>query len=121
MQYLSDEWILEANKAVQEEQPLDADLVAGYRLDSGFSYAIRFGPDRVSISRDCSQATITFVTTEATATKIALGERSAQRAFLDGELSVEGDINALLGHAKQLTAIQDRLGSLRIRTTFNTD
>lgn len=121
MKYLSDEWILEANKAIQNEQPLDADLVAGYRVGRDLTYAIRFGPDQVCVTKDCSDATITFVTSAAVASKIARGQQSAQRAFLDGELAVEGDVNALLGHAKRLTTIQDRLGELRARTTFTTD
>ncbi|MEM7142165.1 MAG: SCP2 sterol-binding domain-containing protein [Actinomycetota bacterium] len=48
---------------------------------------------------------VTITVAATTATEIARGERSAQRAFLDGDLRIGGDVDALLRHRDVLSAL----------------
>ena len=131
MLYLDDEWIAAAGRAVEGMAPTSVSLVVGYAIsppgtdprtdpDSSVasSYSIQYGPGPVSASRGIADADLVFATTAQLAAEIARGERSAQRAFLDGELRVTGDINLLLGHEDKLAAVDDLLADLRRSTVF---
>ncbi len=127
MLYLDDEWITAAGRAVAGIPPTTSALVVGYsispadsQVDSSTtsSYSIRFGPGPVNLSRGTADADLIFTTTAKLAAEIARGERSAQRAFLDGELRVTGDVNLLLGHGDSLAAVDDVLADLRRSTIF---
>ncbi len=129
--YLDDEWIAAAGRAVAGMTPTTSALVVGYAIsqpgsDPGAkpassmtsSYSIRYGPGPVSVSQGVADADLVFTTTAQLAAEIACGERSAQRAFLDGELRVVGDVNLLLGHGDELAAVDDLLADLRRSTVF---
>ncbi len=128
--YLDDEWIAAAGRAVAGMTPTSVPLVVGYAISppgsdpgskpdsSTTSYSIQFGPDPVNLSRGTADADLIFTTTAQLAAEIARGERSAQRAFLDGELRVTGDVNLLLGHGDSLAAVDDVLADLRHSTVF---
>lgn len=120
MDYLSPEWIRAANTAVADLKPLEQLLVVGYKTEDGptSSYSIQFGPDKVAVRPGTDGCHVTFVTSGALAAEIARGERSAQRAFLDGLVQVEGDVNVLLGYGRELASVQDCLADLRGLTTF---
>ncbi len=135
MRYLDDEWMMAAGEALADMDPVAANLVAGFQvltddLDSltssalpglssqSVSYSIRLGPGPVALEPGIDEANLVFLAGKRLASEIALGKRSAQRAFLDGELRVEGDVNLLLGYSKEFAEIGDRLAELRRRTTF---
>ncbi len=132
MRYFDDEWIAAAGRAVAGMTATTSALVVGYaisptgtdpgaELDSSTisSYSIRYGPGPVSVSRGVTDADLVFATTAQLAAEIARGERSAQRAFLDGELRVVGDVNLLLGHGDKIAAVDDLLADVRRSTVFS--
>lgn len=119
MQYLSDQWILAADEAVKHLAPLPTSLVAGYVVDGAQPYSVYLGSDTVSVRSGVQDANITFCCDWDLACDIALGRRSAQRAFLDGELRIKGDVNLLLGHAKAFGVLQDCLAPLRADTNYS--
>lgn len=118
MLYLSEQWISAADEAVAGLPPLPASLVAGYDVSGASPYSVRLGPDAVSVQPGTEGADVTFMCDWDLACSIAQGERSAQRAFLDGELKIAGDVNRLLGNAGAFAALQDCLSSLRAETTY---
>ncbi len=119
--YLHQAWIEAAAEAVSGMSPIPQGLTVGYRTMSSpaSSYSIQFGPDLVMVRQGSENCDVTFVTSGPLAAEIARGERSAQRAFLDGLIRVEGDVNVLLGHGPKLEAVQDLLSELRADTIFD--
>lgn len=122
MAFLSEPWLVAADRALSAMAPLPVELVVGYVVTGGpqgeRSYHVRFGPERVAVAAGRDSAVVTLVQSWATAVAVARGERSAQRAFLDGDIRIEGDVQALLGHQTRLGAVEDHLGELRSRTSF---
>lgn len=57
------------------------------------------------------EATITLSSSLEIATAIHAGELSAQRAFLDGDLQIGGDISALISHRSALAEMADLLAA----------
>lgn len=119
MRYLSEQWRAAANTAVSELTPLPISLVAGYVVTGADPYSICLGPDAVSIQQGLAGADVTFACDWDLACAVATGKRSAQRAFLDGDLTVEGNVNVLLGNTGAFAAIEDCLAPLRAKATYN--
>lgn len=121
MQYLSDEWLAAADAAVQDLEPAPAPFAVSYVVTDGpdgqRAYTVDLGSKRVQVVIGVS-ADVTLRLSWETAVAIARSERSAQRAFLDGDIRIEGDAQALLGHRDELLAVEERLASLRAETTF---
>ena len=121
MHYLGDEWIDAAEAAVADLAPSTYAFAIGYTVTDGplgeRSYTLRLGPDRVSI-RSGSDAPVTLRMTWPVAVAIAKGELSAQRAFLDGNMRIDGDAQALLGASDDLLAVDQRLAAVRAKTRF---
>ena len=122
LRYLSDEWLAEADAALAGLAPLPRPLTVGFVVTGGpdgdRSYRIRLGPEQVRLWSGREDAPVALVQAWSTARAIAQGERSAQRAFLDGDIRIDGDVTALLGHQQALAGIEDRLADLRSRTSF---
>lgn len=121
MQYLGDEWIEAADAAVADLEPSVDAFTVGYTVTDGpdgeRSYTLRLGPDTVSM-RSGSDAPVTLRMTWPVAVAIAKGELSAQRAFLDGNMRIDGDVQALLGSSDGLLAVDERLEVVRSMTQF---
>lgn len=123
MRYLTDEWLRAATDAVRTVDPLPEDVTIGFVVSADHAgdestYALDLGPGPVRYHRDAERAGLTLHLQHSTAVAIATGALSAQRAFLDGELTVGGDMRLLLGHASQLASIDDHLRALRAATEF---
>jgi hypothetical protein len=142
--YLSDEWLDEADRAVADLTPLPDPVLVGIRVVGERAtrhYSLVLGPDRVAVrrpdgddgdegdtagdtadesdegsSRSTRSVRLTMPLTVAAA--VAQGRVGAQRAFLDGQIQLGGDTTVLLGYQQQLSDIDDRLASLRARTRF---
>lgn len=56
-----------------------------------------------------SAPAITVATSRETAAAIHAGEKSAQRAFLDGDLRIGGDLNLLIQHRRVLDDVAEQL------------
>lgn len=123
MRYLSDDWLEAANVAIRSMEPLADKVVVSFKIldtDSAEeSYVLELGPGPVRFHRDTSNAELTLTMERSVAVAIALGQSSAQRAFLDGDLRVGGDVRILLGNSKALGMAGDHLGDLRAATDFS--
>jgi putative sterol carrier protein len=61
---------------------------------------------------------VTLTEDRSTAVAVARGERSAQEAFMDGEVRVGGDIGELLAAQAALARLGDVFASVRADTDF---
>lgn len=129
--YLSDEWLDEADRAVADLPALPDPVSVGIRVMGERAtrrYSLVLGPDRVAVRRPTdgggddgpgrSTDSVRLTMPLAVAAAVAQGRVGAQRAFLDGQIQLGGDTTVLLGYQQQLSAIDDRLASLRARTRF---
>ena len=123
MRYLSDSWLHAADQALQGLEPLPVSLVVGYLVEGGPDgdrrYSVRFGPESVGIISGTDAADVVLQLDWNLAVGVALGQDSAQRAFLDGGLRLAGDVNLLLVHTAALASFDDRLATLRATTDYD--
>lgn len=119
MRYLSDEWINEADAAVRRLSPTDEPFSVTYTVTAGpegdRTYTLDLGAPSVQPGGD---AAVGLRMTWAVAKAIALGELSAQRAFLEGDMQITGDAQALVGNTEGMTAVDGALAELRAATTY---
>jgi putative sterol carrier protein len=127
VQYLSDEWMQEAGRALAGSQELSAategaDLAIRYDVKGApggkRSYVLRARDGSVSLEPGDAEATVGFELDYDTAAAIARGELSAQAAFMQGTLKLTGDVTVLIRHHQLLDGLGDALGELRARTEY---
>ncbi len=127
IQYLSEEWLAEADAAMSGLTPVDSQLAVTMVINGGpigqYSYQIVLGPDRVGFrpttgTPDPQADHVSMTMDWNVAVGVAQGRIGAQRAFLDGDIQLGGDATRLLGHQDALAAVDDRLASLRAKTEF---
>jgi hypothetical protein len=128
--YLSPAWLEAVDRAVQADGAL-RDATAGVHLvvqhvvrggagpegDVCFHVAIDDGSVRVRPG-PASSPSVTLTEDRSTAVAVARGERSAQEAFMDGEVRVGGDIGELLAAQAALARLGDVFASVRADTDF---
>lgn len=79
--------------------------------------AVRSGPSSAGhLGSGTDRPTIRFSQDLETATEIAAGRGSAQRAFMTGRLRVGGDLSVLLARGDLLAELDDVFGAVRART-----
>lgn len=130
--FLSPEWLAELDRAVRSHPGL-ADLTAEVRLvieqrvtspgaDGALTYhlVLDHGAGYVQAG-PADDPTVTFSQDERVARSIAMGEESAQRAFMNGDLRVGGDLQALLGGQAVLHSLGDVFATVRGTTDFGSD
>lgn len=82
------------------------------------SYWMAVGAEGVSVHIGAAESpTVTFELLEALAAEIHAGDRSALNAFLDGELTLTGDVGALTRASKALGG-NDPFSEVRVRTRY---
>ena len=121
MKYLSETWLDRAAAAIADVEPVDEAFSIGYIVTGGpdgdRAHTLHLGPDLVTF-RPGADAPVTLEMTWSIACAIARGELSAQRAFLDGDMRIGGDAQALVGTTDSLAAVDQRLAQLRTTTTY---
>ena len=122
MEYLSDEWIQEADAALR---------ASGLRAPDGEQFAVEqrvgqvvfhlvFDSDGASVRTGAAaDPAVVFCQSRDTAVAIAQGEQSAEEAVLNGEITFEGDPMALLSHRRLLTRAEDVFADVRSRTVWD--
>ena len=119
VRYLSDEWIDKANEAVGGIEPSAEPFAMTYTVTDGpdgeRAYTLDLGVPSITLG---ASAPVGLRMSWAIAKAIALGEMSAQRAFLDGNMRIEGDAQALVGNTDAMTAVDVALAPLRATTTY---
>lgn len=124
VRYLSPAWLAAADEAARQlTVPPDADLVVEHHVtgdpDGEVVYHVRVAEGEVRFVVGPAPASpVRFTVDVATATAIATGRLSAQRAFMDGHLRVGGDTATLLRHREVLDGLDDVLAELRELTEF---
>jgi hypothetical protein len=126
--FLSPAWIDALHEAASSSSALAA---AAEGLDLSVEQTVRGGPDGDVryhvVFRDGSvavrpgplpTATVRFAQDLETASAIAGGRGSAQRAFMTGRLRVGGDLRVLLDHGDLLAQLDDAFAEVRAQTTF---
>lgn len=129
LSFLSDAWIAALHDAAAGDEALarsTADLGLCIEQcvtdgpDGEFRYHVRFDHGEVSVSAGpADDPDIRFTTDRETATAIAAGRRSAQRAFMTGDLRIGGDLRAVLDHGEALAGLDDAFGPVRARTDLS--
>jgi hypothetical protein len=134
--FLSDEWIDEMDRAagsasgprapagalviqhVVTDLPLEvAEALAIGDHERAYHLVVTPTTAKVAPGR-CAEATVTFTATYATAASIASGARSAQAAFMAGELRLGGAVDQLLVHHGPLGTTDDVFAQLRASTEY---
>ncbi|MGY6502825.1 MAG: SCP2 sterol-binding domain-containing protein [Acidimicrobiales bacterium] len=129
--FLSDEWIDQmhdaavASAALTAAAPSDAPLVvqhvvsAGSDDDPSGAFHLVVASDGAAVVRGTSpDATVTFTQTYRTAADIAAGRRSAQAAFMAGELRIGGQVDRLMADHALLTGLDEVFAAVRARTEY---
>lgn len=125
LRYLGDDWLAAADASLANLSPLEGEVRIGFHVSEGvasttktWAHVLVLGPDRVGTERGLDGAAVTLHLDWDVAVSINQGNVSAQRAFLDGRIVLDGDPGVLLGHQAALAAIEDRLSDLRARTAY---
>lgn len=122
MEYLTEAWLKAATDALDQTPAGDMALRVGYDITEGpagaRSYTLVIEPERLTFVPGLVEPDATLRLSYDLAASIARNQTSAQRAFLDGDIRLAGNVTALLGSAPVLAAIDDQLAPLREATTF---
>lgn len=82
--------------------------------DTEICWALRFDDGTASLTTGrVDDATVSFSCARDTADAIHSGVRSAQAAFIAGDLRIGGDVSALMKHASLFADLDDVLATLR--------
>ena len=121
-EYLSPDWFaaaagLVAGSAVLAERSRGVHLVIAQIVHDGdaeICWALRLDDGTASLTTGrADDATVSFSCARDTADAIHSGERSAQAAFIAGDLRIGGDVSALMKHASLFADLDDVLATLR--------
>ena len=127
MQYLSDEWMAAAGRALAASDTLaqlDAPRVSlRFEVtgapDGKRSYTVRLGDGAAELEPGTDgEADASFTLDYPTAVEVARGALAAQVAFMQGRLKLGGDINVLIRRGSELRSIDDALVAVRADTEF---
>jgi putative sterol carrier protein len=125
--FLSDEWIAALDAAATAAQDVPdapgddievAQVVEHPDGEVAYRFCLEGGRLRIRPGRG-DRPTVTLRQDLATATDIARGERSAQQAFMAGEIRIGGDLDALIEAQGALTAYDAALEPVRSATTYD--
>lgn len=117
--FLTDQWVdaLDAAAAPLEVSG-ELELCIEHVVES-FVYHVSYGGGRVRYRAGAAtDSTVRLVADRETATAIARGELSAQRAFMNGRLAIEGDTLALANAQPALRSIGDAFAVVRSSTEW---
>jgi putative sterol carrier protein len=125
--FLSEEWVAALHDAAADDDALRAltaslSLTVEQEVTGGPSGDVRYhvviDHGRVAvIPGPADEPTVRFSQDHETASSIALGHGSAQRAFMTGRLRVGGDLRMLLAHREVLAQLHDVFATVRASAT----
>lgn len=127
MRYLSDAWLAAAADALAATsnalpRPVEISIqqVVTDSPDGDRTYAVAMSGTSVALVPGGVEAPdVTFTQDWETARGIALGQLSAQTAFMAGRMKIGGNTNLLVEHHDLLAEVDDLLADLRSQTTFD--
>jgi hypothetical protein len=126
VEYLSDEWltaVASAARRVTVDPPSSEKLVVQTVItDVGgpeFAYHLELAGSTLDVQPGRSDsATVTFTQTRDTARAVASGDRSAQEAFMAGDIRVGGDVTALIQRRDSFRAFDEVMTGVAADTEF---
>jgi hypothetical protein len=120
LRFLSDAWIQALDDRASDLEVVEPLGLSVEHVIDDVVYHVAFQDGGVRFVRGpAPSATVRLVTTRAHAAAIARGETSAQRVFMNGELSVEGDSHALVRALPVLREIDDVFADVRAMTDWS--
>jgi putative sterol carrier protein len=127
-QYLSEEWLDQAAAALAADPAMAAataevDLSIRYEVTGSPTgktvYGIRMNHGSTLLEPGpAKDAQVSFAMDYDTAAAIAQGELSAQAAFMQGRLKLDGDVSVLIRQHSAIDGFSDALAPLREATTY---
>ncbi|MYI31242.1 MAG: hypothetical protein F4119_07825 [Acidimicrobiia bacterium] len=123
LEYLSDEWIQEADAALRVSglHSFDGEqFIVEQRVGEVVFHMVFDGNGAKVCSGSAADPTVVFCQGRDTAVAIATGDLSAEEAVLNGGVTFEGDPMALLSYHRLLMRAEDVFADVRARTVFGT-
>ncbi|MCY3578229.1 MAG: SCP2 sterol-binding domain-containing protein [bacterium] len=123
LEYLSEEWIEEADAALRASGLCtpEGDAFAVEQRVGEVVFHMVFDSDGASVRTGAAaNPAVVFCQSRDTAVAIAQGELSAEEAVLNGEITFEGNPMALLSHRRLLARAEDVFADVRARTDWDT-
>jgi hypothetical protein len=129
VEYLSDEWLAaldSAARAVTVDPPATGTIVVQTVVTDpagrAVTYHLTLDDCAIGVQPGTSEApTVTFTQSRETAAAVASGRRSAQEAFMAGDIRVGGDVTALIEQRDALRAFDEVMAGVLGDTEFPTE
>ena len=129
LDFLSDEWIDALDAAARKRSGAGADdplapvslVIEQHLTDDDRRWRLTVDQGDLRVTRPSTtdgEADVHLHCTAPVARAIAAGTRPALEAFVSGELTIGGDIGALLEHRTALEALGDLFATVADRTRF---
>ena len=126
MEYLSDEWLAALDSAARTVtvDPPAADTIVVQTVVTdppgpAIAYHLTLADRSIGVQAGASDApTVTFTQSRETAAAVASGRRSAQEAFMAGDIRVGGDVTALIQQREAFRAFDEVMAGVLVETEF---
>ena len=111
VEFLSDDWFAAANKALQDLDIGDAQLIVAHVLENK-SHHLALSDGQAKLGPGTNEPDVTLSQSSETAVAVREGSLSALTAIQQGLITVEGDVGRLLLAAEALAAVDEALSHL---------
>jgi hypothetical protein len=126
VEYLSDEWLAaldSAARSVTVDPPAAETIVVQTVVvdpeGPAVAYHLTLADRSIGVQAGSSDVpTVTFTQSRETATAVASGRRSAQEAFMAGDIRVGGDVTALIQQREAFRAFDEVMAGMLVETDF---
>ena len=111
VEFLSDDWFAAANKALQDLDIGDVELVVAH-VSENKSHHLALSDGRAKLGSGTNEADVTLSQSLEVASAVREGSLSALTAIQQGLITVEGDVGRLISAAEALAAVDEVLSHL---------
>ena len=111
VEFLTDDWFAAANKALQDLDIGDAQLVVAH-VSGNKSHHLALSDGQAKVGRGTNEADVTLSQSSEVAVAVREGSLSALTAIQQGLITVEGDVGRLISAAEALAAVDETLSHL---------
>jgi hypothetical protein len=111
VEFLTDDWFVAANKALQDLDIGDAQLIVAH-VSGDKSHHLALSNGRAKIGPGLNEADVTLSQSSEVAIAVREGSLSALTAIQQGLITVEGDVGRLISAAEALAAVDEALSQL---------
>jgi hypothetical protein len=111
VEFLSDDWFAAANKALQDLDIGDVELVVAH-VSENKSHHLALSDGRAKLGSGTNEADVTLSQSSEVALAVREGSLSALTAIQQGLITVEGDVGRLITAVEAITAVDEALNDL---------